>query len=41
MFLSMIAGLQGAILLISAKRADSISSKVALSRSATPRHFSD
>ncbi len=30
LFLSMIAGLQGAILLISAKRADSISSEVAL-----------
>ena len=30
LFLSMIAGLQGAILLISAKRADSISSQVAL-----------
>jgi uncharacterized membrane protein len=30
LFLSMVAGLQGAILLISAKRADSISSEVAL-----------
>ena len=30
LFLSMIAGLQGAILLISSKRADSISSEVAL-----------
>jgi uncharacterized membrane protein len=30
LFLSMIAGLQGAILLISAKRADSISSEVAV-----------
>jgi len=30
LFLSMIAGLQGAILLISAKRADSMSSEVAL-----------
>ncbi len=30
LFLSMIAGLQGAILLISAKRADSVSSQVAL-----------
>ena len=30
LFLSMIAGLQGAILLISAKRADSISSEVAI-----------
>jgi uncharacterized membrane protein len=30
LFLSMIAGLQGAILLISAKRADSVSSEVAL-----------
>lgn len=30
LFLSMVAGLQGAILLISAKRADSVSSEVAL-----------
>jgi uncharacterized membrane protein len=30
LFLSMIAGLQGAILLISAKRADSVSSEVAI-----------
>jgi len=36
LFLSMIAGLPGAILLISAKRADSISSEVALHTLAKP-----
>ncbi|OZF09446.1 hypothetical protein CH300_01945 [Rhodococcus sp. 15-1154-1] len=42
LFLSMVAGLQGAILLISAKRADSVSSEVAvhtLSNTATLREM--
>jgi uncharacterized membrane protein len=39
LFLSMIAGLQGAILLISAKRADSVSSEVALHTLANTTHL--
>jgi uncharacterized membrane protein len=41
LFLSMIAGLQGAILLISAKRADSISSEVAMHTLDNTRHLQD